>query len=210
MQAEGSPDELAERSAIDQEVAITAMGEPSHATAPGTEPLDRSNLLHWSVRLTQMGNVLGTPAYMSPEQHFGRPAGPTSDQFSFSITLYEALYGVRPFIGDSWAAIRLQVQDGIIPAPPLESPVPRRLFKVIQRGLALEPGDRWPSLAAMIAALEHDPWKARVRLAAMAGLIGAASLASYAVAVSQVEGGQRCQFDADKLTGCGTRRARRR
>ncbi|MCY1068929.1 serine/threonine-protein kinase [Nannocystis sp. RBIL2] len=201
VQAEGSPDELAERSAIDQEVAITAMGEPSHATAPGTEPLDRSNLLHWSVRLTQMGNVLGTPAYMSPEQHFGRPAGPTSDQFSFSITLYEALYGVRPFIGDSWAAIRLQVQDGIIPAPPLESPVPRRLFKVIARGLALEPADRWPSLAAMIAALEHDPWKARVRVAAMAGLIGAASLASYAVAVSQVEGGQRCQFDADKLAG---------
>ncbi|PCC66446.1 Serine/threonine protein kinase [Nannocystis exedens] len=205
VQAEGSAEEQAERStraaSLDHELAATAPGEPSRSTAPGTEPLDRSNLLHWSVRLTQMGNVLGTPAYMSPEQHFGRPAGPTSDQFSFSITLYEALYGVRPFAGDSWAAIRLQVQDGIIPSPPLESPVPRRLFKVIARGLALEPNDRWPSLAAMIAALEHDPWKVRVRVAAMAGLIGAASLASYAVAVSQVEGGQRCQFDADKLAG---------
>ncbi|WAS98323.1 serine/threonine-protein kinase [Nannocystis punicea] len=207
VQAEGSPDEQAERAArgaaLDQELAVTALGEPSpsHSTSPGTEPLDRSHLLHWSIRLTQMGNVLGTPAYMSPEQHFGRPAGPTSDQFSFAITLYEALYGARPFVGDSWAAIRLQVEDGIVPPPPLESPVPRRLFKAIARALAIEPEARWPSVAAMIAALEHDPWKVRVRVAAMAGLIGVASVASYAVAVSQVEGGQRCQFDADKLAG---------
>ncbi|MDC0719413.1 serine/threonine-protein kinase [Nannocystis bainbridge] len=207
VQAEGA-DEPAERgfrgASMDPEVTTTAPGEeapPAHATAPGTVPDDRSSMLHWSVRLTQLGNVLGTPAYMSPEQHFGRAAGPTSDQFSFAITLYEALYGVRPFGGDSWQAIRLQIQEGMVSPPPLESPVPRRLFKVIARALALEPGDRWPSLAAMIAALEHDPWKLRVRVAAMAGLIGAASVASYAVAVSQVEGGQRCRFDADALAG---------
>ncbi|MBZ5709095.1 serine/threonine-protein kinase [Nannocystis pusilla] len=209
VQSEGAADEQAERAgpgaSLEHELAVTNAGAASpqvtQATAAATEPLERSNALRWSTRLTQMGNVLGTPAYMSPEQHFGRPAGPTSDQFSFSITLYEALYGVRPFNGESWAAIRTQVQDGLVPPPPLESPVPRRLFKVLQRGLALEPEARWPSLAAMIAALEHDPWRAPLRVAAVAGLIGVASVASYAMAKSQAEDEQRCAGEAGQITG---------
>jgi serine/threonine protein kinase len=63
VQAEGSPDEQAERAArgaaLDQELAVTAPGEgspPAHSTSPGTEPFDRSHLLHWSIRLTQLGS----------------------------------------------------------------------------------------------------------------------------------------------------------
>ncbi|HEY8375611.1 MAG TPA: tetratricopeptide repeat-containing protein kinase family protein, partial [Nannocystis sp.] len=180
----------------------TTVDSSTQATQQSSDPsaIDRSNVLHW-VRLTQVGNVLGTPAYMSPEQHFGRPAGPASDQFSFSITLYEALYGSRPFGGDSWAAIRRQVQEGVVPPPPLESKVPRRVFKAIQRGLEVDPERRWPSMAAMIEALEHDPWRMPLRVAAMAGLIAAASLTSYTLAMSQVEGGQRCKVDAEHLAG---------
>ena len=184
----------------DEELAVTAVGDDASATVPPPESIDRSSP-HWSVRLTQMGNVLGTPAYMSPEQHFGNPAGPHSDQFSFCITLYEALYGVRPFNGDSWAAIRLQVQEGVVPPPPLDSPVPRRVFRAIARGLATPPAERWPSMDALIEALEHDPWRARLRVAGMVGLIGAASAASYAVAATQVAGVQRCEIGPEALAG---------
>jgi len=162
--------------------------------------IDASNGL-WSVRLTQVGNVMGTPIYMSPEQHFGRPAGPAADQFSFSVTLFEALYGCRPFDADTWEGLRVQIRAGVVPQPPpLDSPVPRRLFRVIERGLATSVGARWPSMQAMIAALEHDPWRMRARAAAMAGLVAVASGASYAVAMTQ-GGVGRCEANAAQLAG---------
>ena len=51
--------------------------------------------------LTQTGAVLGTPAYMAPEQHDGRPADMLSDQFSFCVSLFESLHGRRPFPGQT-------------------------------------------------------------------------------------------------------------
>ncbi|MBZ5715767.1 serine/threonine-protein kinase [Nannocystis pusilla] len=204
VQAEGGADDSARAAALEHELVDTEQGWPSSQStnmSPGTSSPDRSNNLHWSVRLTQMGNSLGTPAYMSPEQHFGRPASPLADQFSFSTTLYEALYGVRPFGGDSWSAIRASVRRGVVPPPPLESQVPRRVFKALLRGLEIDPARRWPSMAAMIEALEHDPWRVRGRIAAMTALIGAASLASYVVAVSRAEDGRRCQVGVEQLAG---------
>ena len=55
--------------------------------------------------LTQTGTVLGTPAYMAPEQHDGKPADALSDQFSFCVSLYESLHGRRPFPGQTAAEI---------------------------------------------------------------------------------------------------------
>ncbi|MBA3547352.1 MAG: serine/threonine protein kinase [Nannocystis sp.] len=162
--------------------------------------IDSSNGL-WSVRLTQLGNVMGTPIYMSPEQHFGQQAGPAADQFSFSITLFEALYGIRPFDADTWEGLRVQIRAGVVPQPPpLDSPVPRRVFRVLERGLSTEVGRRWPSLDAMIAALEHDPWRVRLRAAAMVSVIAVASTASYVVAMSQLDGG-RCEANTQQLVG---------
>ncbi|MCY1065270.1 serine/threonine-protein kinase [Nannocystis sp. RBIL2] len=204
VQAEGGPDDSARAALLEQELVDTEQGMRSPQSthpSPGTSAPDRSSNLHWSVRLTQMGNTLGTPAYMSPEQHFGRVASPLADQFSFSVTLYEALYGARPFTGDSWAAIREAVRHGVVPPPPLESQVPRRVFKVLVRGLEIDPAKRWPSMAAMIEALEYDPWRVRARVAATTALIGAASLASYAVAVTRAEDGQRCQVSGEQLVG---------
>ncbi|MBK7825232.1 serine/threonine-protein kinase [Nannocystis sp.] len=162
------------------------------------EGIERSNV-HWSVRLTQMGKVLGTPAYMSPEQHFGEPSGPYSDQFSFAVTLYEALYGARPFVGDTWASIKAQVERGVVPPPPPESRAPRRLFKVVARGLATDPKRRFGSMDEMLAALSRDPGRARVRAAALVGLIGVASAGSFAAATMGMSTEERCAGGAEEI-----------
>ncbi|HEY0135941.1 MAG TPA: tetratricopeptide repeat-containing protein kinase family protein, partial [Nannocystis sp.] len=141
----------------------------------------------------------GTPAYMSPEQHFGHLSGPYSDQFSFAVTLYEALYGARPFVGDSWASIKTQVESGVVPPPPPDSPVPRRLFKILLRALSTAPEKRWPTLGEMLDALEHDPQRARIRVAAMVGLLGAASAGSYAVAIARAPEADRCEAGAKEM-----------
>ncbi|HEY0132806.1 MAG TPA: serine/threonine-protein kinase [Nannocystis sp.] len=155
----------------------------------------------WATQLTQHGGAIGTPAYMSPEQHFARTVGPKSDQFSFAITLYEALYGVRPFPGETWEKISYQVQLGTIPPPPPRSRVPRRVFKVIARALATDPEQRWPSLDAMIATLERDPSRVRLRAALGVGLLGATVATTYVVARAVVPETQHCEASARELTG---------
>jgi hypothetical protein len=100
--------------------------------------------------LTVEGAILGTPAYMSPEQRRGEPADARSDQFSFCVALYEALYGVLPLdaAGARGGAIR--------PASP-SSPVPARIERALWRGLADDPAARFPSMEELLAALSFDP-----------------------------------------------------
>jgi predicted Ser/Thr protein kinase len=100
--------------------------------------------------------IAGTPAYMAPEQHAGGSADPRTDQFSFAVSLYEALYGRRPFAGTS----REQVADAVIrghiePAPP-GTRVPASLRAIIVRALAVNPKDRYPTLTDLLAALGRD------------------------------------------------------
>src|SRR5207344_3027614 len=68
--------------------------------------------------LTKTGAMIGTPAYMAPEQFMGERGDDKSDQFSFCVALYEALYGERPFAGDDLLAISLNVtQEQLRPLP---------------------------------------------------------------------------------------------
>jgi serine/threonine protein kinase len=103
--------------------------------------------------LTRPGAILGTPAYMAPEQHRGSPADARSDQFSFCVALYEGLYGQRPFRGHSSASLHAAIVQGRIAEPPRGSRVPRRLRRLLLRGLRAEPGERFPSMDALLAAL---------------------------------------------------------
>ncbi|MDC0716622.1 serine/threonine-protein kinase [Nannocystis bainbridge] len=134
------------------------------AASPGRRLLD--------VALTRAGAVLGTPAYMAPEQHAGLACDERSDQFSFCVTAYEALYGAPPFPRSSLAALRAAIDRGEVePAPP-GSAVPAWLRRAVVRGLAPDPARRHASMDALLAALAGDPAAARRRRLQI-GLFGA-------------------------------------
>ncbi|MEM7160462.1 MAG: tetratricopeptide repeat protein [Myxococcota bacterium] len=113
--------------------------------------------------LTGEGKTPGTPAYMAPEQHLSRGVDERTDQFSFCVTLYEAIYGVRPFTGDSLAALSWSVTEGKLGPTPRGTSVPTRVQRAVLRGLAKDPHDRWPRLETLLDELEHDPGPARRR-----------------------------------------------
>ena len=123
---------------------------------------------------TVTGGIVGSPAYISPEQWEGRPATIASDQWSFAVTLYEACHGKRPFRGASIPALCQSVMQGTIDPSPVR--LPGWLDRVLLRGLAHDPADRFASVADMIAAIEAD--RKRVsRLPWLAVGVGAAGLA---------------------------------
>jgi WD40 repeat protein/predicted Ser/Thr protein kinase len=115
-------------------------------------------------RLTVSGAVLGTPAYMAPEQLAGGEADARGDVFSFCVALYEALHRVRPFAGERSDDLLAAVRRGELVRPGRPVDVPARLLRVLLRGLAADPAARWPAMDPLLAALARDPTRARRRL----------------------------------------------
>jgi serine/threonine protein kinase len=103
--------------------------------------------------LTREGSVLGTPAYMSPEQIDQQPLEPTSDQFSFCIVAYELLLGRRPFVGSGirQTLVRIATKD---PAPIEDEELDPWLRAAILKGLEKKQEHRHPSLACLRDLLE--------------------------------------------------------
>ncbi|MBK8238355.1 MAG: serine/threonine protein kinase [Deltaproteobacteria bacterium] len=131
--------------------------------------------------VTRTGTIVGTPAYMAPEQHAGEAAGAAADQFAYCVALFEALYGARPFGGATSDALYLAKQRGVAEAPAGDHGVPGWMHAVVIRGLAPTVADRWPSMAELLAALERGQSRARGRRAAGAGLAVAGAVAAVAV-----------------------------
>ncbi|HEY0135946.1 MAG TPA: serine/threonine-protein kinase, partial [Nannocystis sp.] len=115
-----------------------------------------------------VGVVAGTPRYMSPEQHEGRPLDARSDQFSFCVALWEALHGEPPHAGDTLLELVHNAVTGTLRPPPGRTGAPEWLRGVLIRGLAVRPQDRWPDMPTLLAALRADPRVRRRRLAALA------------------------------------------
>ncbi|HNN94341.1 MAG TPA: serine/threonine-protein kinase [Pseudomonadota bacterium] len=110
-----------------------------------------------NANMTQAGTLLGTPLYMSPEQHLGEATDARSDQFSFCVALYEALYNQLPFAGNTVEALAFNTISGRIQNRPSGSRVPMVVHQAILRGLATNPTARFPSMRELLVALSYDP-----------------------------------------------------
>ncbi|MEM9461432.1 MAG: serine/threonine-protein kinase, partial [Myxococcota bacterium] len=134
--------------------------------------------------LTRTGAVLGTPAYMPPEQMKGREADARSDQFSFCVSFYEAVYGERPFEGTTMVGLIVSMMGDAVRPAPKGSPVPARLRTLLLRGLAHEPAARWPSMDALLNELRTlmaptRRWLARGLTIGLVGLGGVVAVPQY-------------------------------
>ena len=153
-----------------------------------------------AIGLTRTGALVGTPAYMAPEQFRAQAADARTDQFSFCVALYEALYGERPFAADSLAGLIEAVTAGRLREAPHRSRVPAWLRKVLLRGLAVKREDRFPSMEELLAALARDPERQRRRALVGVGL-AAVLLAGGALGQRALQGrARRCAgTPADRL-----------
>ncbi len=135
--------------------------------------------------LTHSGMVLGTPAYMAPEQFAGGNIDPRTDQFSFCVALYEALYGHRPYKGKTFEELGDNVCSGTMRPVPPGSTVSGALRAIVLRGLSVRPGDRFPSMDHLLAVLGRDrarPWRrAAFASAALAVVLVIGLVADFAV-----------------------------
>jgi tetratricopeptide (TPR) repeat protein len=130
--------------------------------------------------LTRTGAIVGTPAYLPPEVIAGRAADERGDQFSFCVAAFEAIYGVRPFVGSSLSELYGSIEAGRIVASRSRG-VPRLLRRILLRGLRVDPRDRYPSMRVVAARLEATLTRRR-RLLAGAGVLAAAMGVTAALA----------------------------
>lgn len=133
--------------------------------------------------LTETGQAMGTPGYMAPEQYDDTAlVDARADQFAFCVTLYEAVFAQRPFVGKDPRAIREATVAGQITRPAREREVPAWLESAILKGLSTEPADRFGSMRELLDAISVDkrrrPWaKLAVGLCVTAALSVAGTLA---------------------------------
>ena len=135
--------------------------EPDYAASPQTAGHDESRLRVASLKtsdLTIAGSLIGTPAYMSPEQAAGRTGtiGPASDVYSLGATLYHLLAGQAAFHGTDLTQVLQDVQAGRYPAAHTIQPrVSRGLESIAAKAMARDPANRYGSAAALAEDIEH-------------------------------------------------------
>jgi predicted Ser/Thr protein kinase len=148
---------------------------------------DTGDVSSVDVRLTQTGVALGTPLYMSPEQHQAQRVDARTDQFSFAIALAEGVYGEAPFSGESRAELASAVSNRD-PNLPDDGAAPGGLERVLRRALKRTPDERYPSMTELLSALTALTEK-RSRVGLTVAAVGAAAVAAAAVVLLISRGG---------------------
>ncbi|HEY0136911.1 MAG TPA: serine/threonine-protein kinase, partial [Nannocystis sp.] len=172
-------------------------GESITRPEPAVVMQSRHSLLDQG--LTRIGAVIGTPTYMSPEQHVGATVDARTDQFSFCVALFEALYGERPFTGETLEALAIAASGPRRPPP--DRKVPGWLYRLCLRGMQPAREARFPDMEALLLEISRRRAQGRHRWFAAAGgvaVIGA--LAAVLVNRGQ-PAEQRCAGGPARVAG---------
>lgn len=159
------------------DTAVATTVAPDRASTGSARDVGESGSLDSA--LTQTGSLLGTPAYMAPEQLLARATDARCDQFAFCVTAWEALTGARPFCGTDLGALLVAIEGHEVVN---EARVPRRLRAILHRGLASDPNARWSSMAELLRAFERAWWRPRrIALASSAIVVLGVVAAAFAI-----------------------------
>lgn len=141
-----------------------------------------------TLHATQMGELIGSPGYMSPEQTRGQPASPQSDVWALGVVLFEVLTGTRPFSAENTPALLEAIREGRRVGLPPQAVVPPGLQSIVDQALQVSPADRFAHAGELAEALsawldeqavrEATPSAPRRRL----WLLGALAAAGWALA----------------------------
>jgi serine/threonine protein kinase len=122
-------------------------------------------IAHFSTQVSGSGNLMGTPAYLSPEQILGNLQDSRSDFFSLGVVLYQMSTGVRPFDGDSVDAVCAQIISSTPPPPSHHnSSLPPAFDQLVMRCLSKTPADRYPTAEDLAASVYPFARNSRARL----------------------------------------------
>jgi serine/threonine protein kinase/ABC-type branched-subunit amino acid transport system substrate-binding protein len=139
--------------------------EPTAEEAPAADDEDASPV---ATSLTRTGMILGTPAYMAPEQVGGQGVDVRSDVFSYCVALYEALYGELPFRGATIEELQRAKAAGVIAPPKSDRGVPDRVRRALLVGLRARPEERYASMQKLLDALTRATRRSRAPFVAIA------------------------------------------
>ena len=156
---------------------------PTNDVSPTQAPTGPSPLAATSLaQLTLTGSVMGTPGYMAPEQYTSPGSvDARADVFAFCATLYRALYGVKPFEGDTFEQVARSTLLGQVRRPPKGSRVPAWVGRVVTSGLATRREVRPASMDELLRVLRKEPARLRWLVAGVAAVaIGALALGTWA------------------------------
>jgi tRNA A-37 threonylcarbamoyl transferase component Bud32 len=174
--ARGQSDEVAPAVALETTLPATASSgleatiDATPAPALASSSTDRT--------LTRTGALLGTPAYMAPEQFLGAASDPRTDQFAYCVTAWQLFAGERPFRGTTIDELRRAASAGVAS---VKGNLPGAIRGVLARGLDPDPAKRWPDMNALLAALERAKGRPRRRVQLALAVVGVAGAGIVAV-----------------------------
>jgi len=177
----------------------TASPSPAALSAASADSLDST--------LTADGVVMGTPWYMAPEQLLSQPTDGRTDQFAFGVSLYEALYGVRPFQDKNPLARLEAIERGVTSEPLPDHGVPEWLGQVVRRLIRPNPADRYASMDEVVSGLQRDLRRKRLGPWTVAA-ISVAALAAVTIPAVAIHNQSQCRGAEHQLEGAWDAKAR--